>query len=200
MYLASGLVVGPRGEREVIEITDGPPTEEAEAELVERWVTRLLDAVREVADGETLYLHLYVYDAYDQKVVLEAIRRNLDRLAGLPDFFDLLTETAATSQSMFSFLAQEMRERKNLGILCHSLPLAARRARVRLGRSRASSSIASSRLASSTTGARCRTGAGTRARRGSTRRSRSSTRTARGGSFPSLDDASDAAPARSRSA
>ena len=43
MYLASALVVGPRGEREVIEITDGPPTEEAEAELVERWVTRLLD-------------------------------------------------------------------------------------------------------------------------------------------------------------
>jgi len=36
-------------------------------------------------------------------------------------------ETAATSQSMFSFLAQEIRERKNLGILCHSLPLAARR-------------------------------------------------------------------------
>ena len=60
-------------------------------------------------------------------MVLEAIRRNLDRLAGLPDFFDLLTETAATSQSMFSFLAQEVRERKNLGILCHSLPLAARR-------------------------------------------------------------------------
>ena len=59
--------------------------------------------------------------------MLDAIRRNLDRLAGLPDFFDLLTETAATSQSMFSFLAQEVRERKNLGILCHSLPLAARR-------------------------------------------------------------------------
>ena len=77
------LVVGPRGEREVIEITDGPPTEESEAELVETWVTRLLDAVREVADGETLYLHVYVYDTYDQKVVLEAIRRNLDRLAGL---------------------------------------------------------------------------------------------------------------------
>ena len=28
------------------------------------------------------YLHVYVYDAYDQKVVLDAIRRNLDRLAG----------------------------------------------------------------------------------------------------------------------
>ena len=80
-----------------------------------------------MADGETLYLHVYVYDTYDQKVVLDAIRRNLDLLAGLPDFFDLLTETAATSQSMFSFLAQEVRERKNLGILCHSLPLAARR-------------------------------------------------------------------------
>lgn len=127
VYLAAGLVIGPRGEREVVELTDGPPTEESEGVLVESWVTRLLVAVREVADGETLYLHVYVYDTYDQKVVLDAIRRNLDRLAGLPDFFDLLTETAATSQSMFSFLAQEVRERKNLGILCHSLPLVARR-------------------------------------------------------------------------
>lgn len=127
VYLASGLVVGPRGEREIVEMTDGPPTEDAEGELIERWVTQLLDAVREVADGDTLYLHLYVYDGYDQKVVLDAIRRHLDRLAGLPDLFDLLTETAATSQAMFSFLAQEVRERKNLGILCHSLPLAARR-------------------------------------------------------------------------
>jgi hypothetical protein len=127
VYLASGLVVGPKGEREIVEITDGPPVEASEGDLIERWVTRLLEAVRQVSDGETLYLHLYVYDAYDQKVVLEAVRRNLERLAGLPDFFDLLTETAATSQAMFSFLAQEVRERKNLGILCHSLPLAARR-------------------------------------------------------------------------
>jgi hypothetical protein len=127
LYLAGGLVTGPLGEREVLETTDGPPSEEAEAELVERWVTGLLDAVREVADDDPVYLHIYVYDSYDQKVVLDAIRRNLDRLAGLPDFFDLLTETAATSQSMFSFLASELRERTNLGILCQSLPLAARR-------------------------------------------------------------------------
>lgn len=127
VYLASGLVVGPRGEREIVEMTDGPPTEDAEGELIERWVTQLLDAMRGVADGDTLYLHLYVYDGYDQKVMLDAIRRHLDRLAGLPDVFDLLTETAATSQAMFSFLAQEVRERKNLGILCHSLPLVARK-------------------------------------------------------------------------
>jgi Cdc6-like AAA superfamily ATPase len=127
MYLAAGLVVGPRGEKEIVEIADGPPSEEAEADLVVRWVTRLLEAARDVADDRKTYVHIYVYDAYDQKVVLDAIRRNLDRLAGLPDFFDLLTETAATSQSMFSFLAQELRERLNLGILCQSLPLAARR-------------------------------------------------------------------------
>jgi hypothetical protein len=127
LYLASALVVGPRGEREVVEITDGPPDDESEAALVVQWVTQLLEAVREVADGEVAVVHLYVYDAYDQKVILEAIRRNLDLLAGLPDFFDLLTETAATSQAMFSFLAHEVRDRLNLGILCHSLPLAARR-------------------------------------------------------------------------
>jgi hypothetical protein len=127
LYLASALVVGPRGEREIIELLEEPPSDAAEAALVVRWVTRLLEAARDVADGETAYLHVYVYDTYDQKVVLEAIRRNLDLLVGLPDFFDLLTETAATSQSMFSFLAQEVRERKNLGLLCHSLPLAARR-------------------------------------------------------------------------
>src|SRR5262245_6201038 len=48
MYLAAGLVAGPRGEREIIEIADSPPSEEAEAELVVRWVTRLLRAAREV--------------------------------------------------------------------------------------------------------------------------------------------------------
>jgi hypothetical protein len=127
IYLAAALVVGPRGEREVVQITDGPPTDETEAVLVETWVTELLEAVRAVAEDENLYLHVYVFDSYDQKVVLDAIRRNLDRLAELPGFFDLLTETAATSQSMFSFLAEEVRERKNLGILCHSLPQTARR-------------------------------------------------------------------------
>jgi hypothetical protein len=55
-------VIGPRGEREIVEITDGPPSEEAEAELVVRWVTGLLAAVREVADDDTVYLHIYVYD------------------------------------------------------------------------------------------------------------------------------------------
>jgi hypothetical protein len=127
LYLASGLVVGPKGEREVIELASGPPSDEAEAELIETWVTRLLEAVRDVAKDDPLFLHVYVYDTYDQKVVLDAIRRHIDRLAELPDFFDLLTETAATSQAMFSFLAHEIRERKNLGIVCHSLPLAARR-------------------------------------------------------------------------
>ena len=127
LYLASGLVIGPNAEREVIELAAGPPGDDEEAVLVETWVSRLLDAVREVATGDPLFLHVYVYDTYDQKVVLDAIRRHLDRLAELPDFFDLLTETAATSQAMFSFLAHEVRERKNLGIICHSLPLAARR-------------------------------------------------------------------------
>lgn len=129
IYLASALVVGPNGEREVIEFAEEPPSDDVEATLIQAWVTRLLGTVRELADSETPFLHVYVYDTYDQKVVLDAIRRNLDRLVELPDFFDLLTETAATSQAMFSFLAQEVRERKNLGILCHSLPLVARRLR-----------------------------------------------------------------------
>ncbi|HWO69859.1 MAG TPA: AAA domain-containing protein, partial [Actinomycetota bacterium] len=127
LYLAAALVVGPDGgTEEVIELAEEPPDPEAEGELLVRWVTRLLDAVRRVAGEETL-LHVYVYDRYDQKVLLDALRRHLDRLSAMPDFFDLLTETPALSQSMFSFLADEVRDRKNLGILCHSLPMVARR-------------------------------------------------------------------------
>lgn len=127
VHMIAGLVSGPEGEREVVQIADGPPDEECEAELVVGWVRELLLATREVAGADEAFVHVYVYDAYDQKVLLDALRRNLDHLAGIPDFFDLLTETSALSQNMFSFLAQEVRERKNLGILCHSLPAVARR-------------------------------------------------------------------------
>jgi hypothetical protein len=127
VFLISGLVVGANDEREIIELAEAPPTEDAEGELVVRWVTRVLEAVRSVAGASEAILHVYVYDTYDQAVLLDAVRRHLDRLAELPDFFDLLTETAALSQAMFSFLAQDVRDQKNLGILCHSLPQVARR-------------------------------------------------------------------------
>ncbi|MDR7420796.1 MAG: PD-(D/E)XK nuclease family protein, partial [Armatimonadota bacterium] len=62
LYLAAALVVGPQGRaEEVIELADGPPDLEAEGELVVRFVTRLLDDVREVG-GEEVTLHVYVYD------------------------------------------------------------------------------------------------------------------------------------------
>ena len=127
LYLAAALVVGPEERiEEVIEQTDGRPDEEAEGALIVRWVSRLLDAAHDVSATNEVVLHIYVFDSYDQRVLLDGVRRHLDRLAGIPDFFDLLTETAALSQAMFSFLAQEVRERKNLGLLCHSLPMVAR--------------------------------------------------------------------------
>ncbi len=127
LYLAAALVVGPDLQpREVIELADGPPTTEEEGELIVRWVERLLHAVREVG-GDRPVLHVYVYDRYDQRILLEALRRHLDRLSTIPDFFDLLTQTPALTQPMFTFLLDEVRDRKNLGILCHSLPLVAQR-------------------------------------------------------------------------
>lgn len=182
LYLAGALVVSPSGRtEEVIELAPGPPDLEAEGNLVVRWTRKVLQAIRAVAGDEVL-LHIYVYDRYDQKILLEALQRHLDRLSTLPDFFDLLTQGPGLEQQMFSFLSEEIRERENLGILCHSLPLVAGWGSP--GPSMGSPTTNGSGSGSSTTAASSRADVGTRARRGSTPRSRSSTRTAPGACSP----------------
>src|SRR5262249_23557152 len=97
VYLAGALVVGPGDQ--MVEIVEKPPSDETEAQLVVDWATRVLRALGEVAEESSTPVHFYAFDRYDQSVLLDALRRNLDALAEIPDFFDLLTETAALSQS-----------------------------------------------------------------------------------------------------
>ena len=121
IYLLSALVRGPGGDRILVEYTEGPPTLKAEGELLITWVRALLHAIGEVADGESAPLHLYCYNPYDQRTLLDALKRHLSEVALLPGFFDLMTQSPALNQPIISFLARELEERQNLGYLCSPL-------------------------------------------------------------------------------
>ncbi|MGB8647852.1 MAG: AAA domain-containing protein [Anaerolineae bacterium] len=126
VYLISARVQGPKGVQELVRCTDAPPTDESERQLLLDWVMELIAAVAEVADGPSTPVHLYCYNRYDQKVLLEALKRRLDQVAGLPAFFDLMTQTPALTQPVISFLADELDARRNLGLVCTPLHDAAR--------------------------------------------------------------------------
>src|SRR5262249_35082053 len=66
-------------------------------------------------------LHLYLYDQRDQGVLLAALTRHFDALCAIPAFYDLLTASPALTQGMLSFLAEEVRERRNLTPICQNL-------------------------------------------------------------------------------
>lgn len=126
MYLLAALVSGPNGSQQVVRITSEPPTDATEQALLEDWVLSVLQAARAVAQSEHAPVHLYCYNRYDQKVLLEALKRHLDSIAAIPAFFDLLTQSPALSQSVISFLYDELRERTNFGLACMPLHDAAR--------------------------------------------------------------------------
>jgi len=126
-YLISTLVAGPEGERVLVRCTDGPPTEESERALLIGWVTDVITAMREVAAGDRAPIHFYCYNRYDQRVLLEALKRHLEQVAALPAFFDLMTQSPAVEQPILSFLSSELEERRNLGLVCTPLHDAARR-------------------------------------------------------------------------
>ena len=127
VYLLSGLIVGPAGKREIVKISLAPPTDEAEGDLLRDWILGILSAVRQVANSDQAPIHLYCYNRYDQKVLLESLKRHLDDISTIPAFFDLLTQSPALSQSVISFLYDELQERSNLGLVCLPLHDVARR-------------------------------------------------------------------------
>ncbi|MEJ7713409.1 MAG: hypothetical protein WKF84_27095 [Pyrinomonadaceae bacterium] len=88
--------------------------------LVE-WLQKLLPAVKHVADSSDAPLHVYLYERHGQRSLLDALARHFDALCGIPAFYDLLTSTPALTQSMISFLGDEVSERQNLGAICHNL-------------------------------------------------------------------------------
>src|SRR5438132_361854 len=64
---------------------------------------------------------VYLYDQRDQGELLTALTRHFDALCAIPAFYDLLTASPALTQGMLSFLADEVRERRNLTPICQNL-------------------------------------------------------------------------------
>jgi hypothetical protein len=121
IYLISALAVGNRGTEQVVEIVSAPPELEDEGALLIRWLQNLLPAVQRVADTEDAPVHVYLYDRRGQSRLLNALARHFDELCSIPAFYDLLTSTPALTQSMISFLGDEVCERQNLGAICNNL-------------------------------------------------------------------------------
>jgi hypothetical protein len=121
VYLLAALVAGPEKTVEVVDMTAAPPDTAAEQALLITWLTRLLPAIAAVAGTTQAPLHLYLYDQRDQGVLLTALTRHFDALCAIPAFYDLLTASPALTQGMLSFLADEIRERRNLTPICQNL-------------------------------------------------------------------------------
>lgn len=123
IYLAGALIIGPRGQRVATHMTEGPPTTASEAQLLMALLGAIVTALPEVAaEPAAMPLHLYLYDRFEQGVWLDALTRHLDQLSSVPAFFDLLTANPAVDQEpLLAFLAQEIHDRKNLGIVCQNL-------------------------------------------------------------------------------
>ena len=121
LYLLSGLVVGPSSSVQLFEMTDGPPDEEAEKNLLINWIQKALPAIRQIADEGLAPVHVYLYDRRGQRSLLDGLARHFEALCAIPAFYDLLTSSPALSQSMISFLGDEVRERLNLSPICQNL-------------------------------------------------------------------------------
>ena len=81
IYLLAALVTGSKGKRCVVRGSDCPPTHESEGRLLTGWVTAVLRAIGDYAGGEQAPVHLYCYNPYDQRVLLDALKRHLGEVA-----------------------------------------------------------------------------------------------------------------------
>jgi hypothetical protein len=102
-------------------MTPAPPDTAAEQALLVTWLTRLLLAIPAVAGTTQAPLHVYLYDQRDQGVLLAGLTRHFEALCAIPAFYDLLTSSPALTQGMLYFLAEEVRERRNLTPICQNL-------------------------------------------------------------------------------
>jgi AAA domain/PD-(D/E)XK nuclease superfamily len=121
LYLLSALVVGPKGSFKIVEMADAPPDTEAEQSLLIRWMQAVLPTIGRAADSSDAPVHVYLYDRRGQRSLLDALARHFAALCAIPAFYDLLTSTPALTQSMISFLGDEVCERQNLGAICNNL-------------------------------------------------------------------------------
>ncbi len=122
VYLAGALIIGPAGRHASVRMADGPPDDASEGALLLALLRDVVAALPAVAgDAGPVPLHLYLYDASEQRIWLDALTRHLDDLSTIPAFYDLLTSNGGVEQPMFSFLANELRDRWNLGLTCPNL-------------------------------------------------------------------------------
>ncbi|MCD6030166.1 MAG: superfamily helicase, partial [Thermomicrobiales bacterium] len=141
LYLIGSLVVAnERGvpavgrRRSVVAITDAPPDEESERELLVRWIEQTIRAIAEVAapdeEGDaTAPIHLIFYNQFEQKLLLQALGRHAGEILAATPLYDFITQLAAFDSPVATFLDQEIRELKNYPIVCQSLQAVAAYAR-----------------------------------------------------------------------
>lgn len=141
LYLVGALVVAnangqPERRRSLVRMTPGPPeSAEMERELVGEWVRETLRAIVELADpdenGEMRApVHLIFYDAWEQRLLLDALSRHLTSVLGAaPALYDFITQLAAFDSPVVTFLDQEIREQRNYPMVCQSLQAVAARLR-----------------------------------------------------------------------
>ena len=121
LYSLSAFIVDPRGSFKIIEMAGAPPDTEAEQDLLIRWMQGVLLAIGRAADSGDAPVHVYLYDRWGQRSLMDALARHFAAPCAIPTFYDLLTSSPALTQSMISLLGDEVCERQNLGHVCHKL-------------------------------------------------------------------------------
>lgn len=139
VYALSALVTGavegvvpPDNRRFVIEISDGPPEERAEASLLVGWIAKVIHAIGEVAHPDAegrprAAIHLIFPSASDQANLLAALSRHADEVVGSTALYDFVTQQAGYDSPVLSLLDQEVRDLKNVPMLCQPFHIAAER-------------------------------------------------------------------------
>lgn len=139
VYLIGALVVGaehgearPERRRTIVEMASGPSEDlESEAALLRTWLERTIAAIAEVAapDAEgtlSAPIHLIFYDAYDQRVLMNALARHLGQVFGATSLYDFVSQLAAYTSPVLTVLSDEIRVQRNFPLLCQSLQSLAR--------------------------------------------------------------------------
>jgi hypothetical protein len=141
LYLIGALVTGNEAgmpasdrRRSVVAMTDAPPDETSEGELLTRWIEATIRAVADVAAPDeagnaTAPIHLIFYNQFEQKLILQALGPHAGAILAATPLYDFITQLAAFDSPVATFLDREIRELKNYPIVCQSLQAVASYAR-----------------------------------------------------------------------
>ena len=121
LYLFSAVVASPARSIEICEVTQAPPDDESERQLLIRAIQKTLKAISETADATHAPVHFYLFDRRSQEKLKAALTRHFAALCAIPAFYDLLTASPALTQLMISFLAEDTAARSNLKNLNQNL-------------------------------------------------------------------------------